>query len=64
MYSSLQDTPVGKIVKYEFTPIGYYRAWADIAETPIFWFAVVNVIILNIYYRGFVYVIAGPRKNA
>jgi hypothetical protein len=59
--SGLSSTPIQNIVKYEFTPSGAVRAYADYFGNIAFWFILASLIATNIYFRGFVYVICGPR---
>jgi hypothetical protein len=62
LHTSLQGTDISDIVKYEFSIVGYYRTLIIHMAPVIFWFLVANVVVLNLYYRGFVYIICGPRS--
>ncbi len=55
MESSLETAD--NIVKYEFTRKAIVVKWLEVS----FYWAVANVILLNLYYRGVVYIICGPR---
>jgi TPR repeat protein len=64
MHSSLQGTDISSIVKYEFTTAGYFKAAITYLSPFVFWFFVGNVVVLNLYYRGIVYIICGPRQSS
>lgn len=61
--TSLQGKDFYQIIKYDFTRFGYAKAVFNYVSRYVFWVFVVHAVILNVYYRGLVYIIVGPRKN-
>jgi len=52
-----------KIIKYEFTTIGYVGALLNYTWPFIAWIVGINLVLQTIYYRGIVFVMVGPRKK-
>ena len=63
MDDSLQGKNLDNIIKYEFTTFGYFGAVFNYLTPYVFWTLVVHAVMLNLYYRGLVYIIVGKRKK-
>jgi hypothetical protein len=56
--SSMTGTEVGSVVMFEFKRGAQVRAWIMV----LFWTFCAHAVLLNLYYRGFVYIVCGPRR--
>jgi len=63
MQEASRNKAFDDIIKYEFTTFGFVRALWDYSVPFIAWVTGIHVVLLNIYYRGVVYVIVGPRRG-
>jgi hypothetical protein len=55
------DIPFGKnLVKWEYRPIMYARTIAP----GLGFLTIVTFVAVNLYYRGFVYIVCGPRQKS
>ena len=59
---SLKDTDLSQIVKYQFTSRGYLGALWDHYFGFVVGVVIAHTLLLNLYYRGLVYIIVGKRK--
>ena len=57
------DPALADVVKYEFTWLGRLRLSMQAIGTGLFWAYLGAIPLLNLYYRGIVYVICGPRRK-
>jgi hypothetical protein len=55
--------PASKIVRYGFTTQAQMSRWATTGLTTFLWAALVAFVTMNVYYRGLVFIICGPRKK-
>jgi len=51
------------VVKFEMQPWGKGKRWAGIASSAVVFDALLALVVLNLYYRGLVYIICGPRQQ-
>lgn len=52
------------IVIYEMNQAATVRSWAKSAGVSTLAMGVLSLLVLNLYYRGMVYIICGPRKKS
>jgi len=51
-----------EIVKYQYTQSAIAGHWAKVLSVGAAMMAVVSLLVMNLYFRAFVYIICGPRK--
>jgi hypothetical protein len=61
--ASIREYGVDQIIKYEFTDRARWTAQAQMLGKAALIIFLVNLVLLNLYYRGLVYVVVGPRKS-
>ncbi len=52
-----------RVVKYEFLPTAARNAMGRFALQALGWMFIAHIVIANLYHRGFVYIVCGPRKK-
>jgi hypothetical protein len=57
-HSGMNAPSVDGIVKYEYTNRAKLSHWA----TVFGWAVAFHIVLLNLYYRGVVYIVCGPRR--
>ena len=57
------DADADSIVKYRYTTAGTVKLWIMTGIVGVFWAALIAVPVLNLYYRGLVFIICGPTKK-
>jgi hypothetical protein len=60
---AVQGTDLSSIVKYEFTTYSMLEAYGDFAWKWLIALMAVHVVVMNLYWRGLVYVVKGPVKK-
>jgi hypothetical protein len=53
---------INQIVRYRLNCSGLFKAWIRGGATALGIMSMVALVALNLYYRGLVYIICGPRK--
>ena len=62
--SGIRQYGIDQIIKYEFTERARFSAKAEAFAKAALIMFLINLVLLNLYYRGFVYVVVGPRKKS
>jgi hypothetical protein len=61
--SGMSEANLAEVVKFRFTQTAAWQAKATFAFQAIGYSLLAHFILANVYYRGIVYVIAGPRRK-
>jgi hypothetical protein len=62
--SGMSESNLAEVVKFQFTQTAAWQAKATFFLKAIGYSLLAHFILANIYYRGVVYVIAGPRRRS
>ena len=61
--TALGSHAISDYVKYEFTTTGTIAAYGRYFGRIAFWYLIAHLVLFNLYNRGFVYVVCGPRRQ-
>ena len=62
--NDVKDAPSANILKFTFSPSARVEAKASMFLRFVGWTFVVHVVLAAVYYRGFVYIVCGPRRKS
>jgi hypothetical protein len=60
----MSESNLAEVVKFRFTQTAAWQAKATFFFKAIGYSLLAHFILANVYYRGVVYVIAGPRRKS